>query len=277
MDNAATSLGDRKLPPELEREIFEIAATLHIETIPALLCVAHRVLIWINPFIYKTLVFSSQHTSRFPAAVQTIQRKTDSFIQENTRNIMWWGTDDEQAVCTLFSICVGVQNLALWGLSRSVLPLFARLRLRRLSLPADAPWSPGSDPFYAAITHLHLHSYHLQQTPVYYNTGRLPSLSHLCVDSISYVARPPLRRILEECKKLEVLVCMFHNQRTLKVSSTVTRATGSEIDDPRIVTMVMDDGEYVKDWKVGAAGGRDFWVRAEEIIAKRRSGPSIRM
>jgi hypothetical protein len=34
------------LPADLEREIFELAALIHPSTIPGLLRVAHRVLVW---------------------------------------------------------------------------------------------------------------------------------------------------------------------------------------------------------------------------------------
>jgi hypothetical protein len=33
--------------------------------------------------------------------------------------------------------------------------------------------------------------------------------------------------------------------------------------------------DYAQDWKLGVAGGPDFWVHAEEFLAKKRSDKSI--
>ncbi|KAJ7055830.1 hypothetical protein C8F01DRAFT_447064 [Mycena amicta] len=43
------------LPPDLERKIFEITATLHPWTAPALLRVARRVFSWIEPLLYRNM------------------------------------------------------------------------------------------------------------------------------------------------------------------------------------------------------------------------------
>ncbi|KAJ7055777.1 hypothetical protein C8F01DRAFT_1373298 [Mycena amicta] len=43
------------LPPDLEREIFEITATLHPSTAPVLLRVARRALSWIEPLLYRNM------------------------------------------------------------------------------------------------------------------------------------------------------------------------------------------------------------------------------
>ncbi|KAJ7131271.1 hypothetical protein C8R44DRAFT_850069, partial [Mycena epipterygia] len=42
-------------PPEREREIFEIAALLYPGAIPILLRVARRVLVWIEPLLYRVV------------------------------------------------------------------------------------------------------------------------------------------------------------------------------------------------------------------------------
>ncbi|KAF8201937.1 hypothetical protein K438DRAFT_1965389 [Mycena galopus ATCC 62051] len=48
-----------KLPLELERKVFELAAHLHPSSIPALLRVAHRILVWIEPLLCKILVLTT--------------------------------------------------------------------------------------------------------------------------------------------------------------------------------------------------------------------------
>ncbi|KAJ6476352.1 hypothetical protein C8R45DRAFT_1102610 [Mycena sanguinolenta] len=46
------------LPPELECEIFEVAARLDFYIIPSLLRVARRVRQWVEPFLYKVVVIN---------------------------------------------------------------------------------------------------------------------------------------------------------------------------------------------------------------------------
>ncbi|KAJ7256087.1 hypothetical protein C8J57DRAFT_1517809 [Mycena rebaudengoi] len=52
----------------------------------------------------------------------------------------------------------------------------------------------------------------------------------------------------------------------------LSNETRYSVDDPRFVLMWLSNDEYAEDWKVGVEGGRDFWVRAELFIAKRKRG-----
>jgi hypothetical protein len=48
--------------------------------------------------------------------------------------------------------------------------------------------------------------------------------------------------------------------------------THHSVHDPRFVLMCLTNEDYVADWKVGVDGGKDFWVRAELFLAKRKRG-----
>ncbi|KAJ6550049.1 hypothetical protein B0H19DRAFT_1160293 [Mycena capillaripes] len=54
----STAVGDAILPPELERLIFEIAALESPKSMPALILVARRVQIWIEPLLYGVLALT---------------------------------------------------------------------------------------------------------------------------------------------------------------------------------------------------------------------------
>ncbi|KAJ7478691.1 hypothetical protein B0H11DRAFT_1281445 [Mycena galericulata] len=57
-----------KLPPELERYIFELGALADRRGIPSLLRVAHRVHVWLEPLLYNALVLNySQRRHLTPA------------------------------------------------------------------------------------------------------------------------------------------------------------------------------------------------------------------
>ncbi|KAJ7241571.1 hypothetical protein C8J57DRAFT_1526720 [Mycena rebaudengoi] len=73
------------LPFDLEREIFEMAANRYPETIPALLLVAQRVLQWIEPIFYRTLVFKAK-SPRDPAASWPESAKWAKYVQ----NMLIW-------------------------------------------------------------------------------------------------------------------------------------------------------------------------------------------
>ncbi|KAJ7059732.1 hypothetical protein C8F01DRAFT_1145482, partial [Mycena amicta] len=61
-----------RLPRELEREIFELAAEIHPSTVAVLLRVAHRVQEWTEPFLYRTIrVRTSQSFEAFQRILRT--------------------------------------------------------------------------------------------------------------------------------------------------------------------------------------------------------------
>ncbi|KAJ7489063.1 hypothetical protein FB451DRAFT_1223672 [Mycena latifolia] len=161
-------------PLELEREMFETAARLHPETIPALLRVAHRVLICvIEPLLYRTLVIT--HRGQLEAVLQ----KSSSFLRENVRNLMVWMERNED-MSPLLSICTGIQELVYPPLQ--LFGFLGPLHLRRLTLPisrlfyARALILPTS-PFLADLTHLHIHS---QRNLLYHLLVIMRSSSVLC-------------------------------------------------------------------------------------------------
>ncbi|KAJ7489066.1 hypothetical protein FB451DRAFT_1552968 [Mycena latifolia] len=252
--------GSSTFPLELEREIFETTAGLHPETISALLRVAHRVLVWIEPLLYRTLVIT--HRRQLEAVLQ----RSPSFLSANVRAVMLRMDELDDEMCTLISICPGIQALALSNPPLRLFRFLQPLHLRRLAIPMFALYSSRAlisptSAFMAAVSHLHIHSQRNMAFPSHFSVGALPSLTHLCFECpgvFSDVAQ--LHKVLEDCKKLQVLVCLFDNHQEL--AQCDVDPDEPWIDDPRIMVMVLQQG---------LTGGRDFWTRAEELIAEKRS------
>jgi hypothetical protein len=186
-------------------------------------------------------------------------------MQETVRNILWWHYFGEKEMRILLSICTGVQNLALKSLTPSMLPLLESLQLRRLTLPLSSHLNQiSTTKTFTTLTHLHIHFVHDggQWTWI----GTLPSLTHLCISNPVHDDRQFVDVLLRRIKKLQVLVCTF--------SLGVLLLSDHWVDDPRVVFLRLNH-DYVRDWKSGAAGGRDFWVRAEEFLALKLIDTSI--
>ncbi|KAJ7677784.1 hypothetical protein DFH06DRAFT_560623 [Mycena polygramma] len=138
--------GAPAFPLEIELEIFTTAAILYDETIPSLLRVAHRVLIWIEPLLYRKMLFEQSRQpysakSRLSAAIQSLQAKPLAF-RENVRDIMWLDGYLDENLCTLLSLCTGVKTLVLWGLNRELADRISSLQLERLASRWSTIWSP---------------------------------------------------------------------------------------------------------------------------------------
>ncbi|KAJ7241650.1 hypothetical protein C8J57DRAFT_1526817 [Mycena rebaudengoi] len=153
MDSAISS----SLPLDLEREIFEIAANRYPESIPTLL-VAQRVLQWIQPLLYRTLVFRSL-LPRDPAAFCPEPAKLAEYVQ----NLIIWGTrHNGNFAPRILSYCSGIQKLALFGPNPTMLPALEKMQLRQLTiLHLQGLFGVAViDPthlLFCALTHLRLH------------------------------------------------------------------------------------------------------------------------
>ncbi|KAJ7677756.1 hypothetical protein DFH06DRAFT_1421871 [Mycena polygramma] len=248
MSSTATSSpthnGAPVFPLEIELEIFTATAMLHEETMPTLLRVAHRVLIW-------TYTRDRSITLCNP--------------KEHVRNVMWWADWQEENLRTLFSICTGIKNLALRTLNPQLVDCISSLRLQRMTSPLWSHLLPTLASC-SSLTHLHVLDY---GEAVFPWIKTLPSLTHLCLANTLYTDRLLIETLLKKGQQLRVCV--------LFLNPYGQRASGPWIDDDRVVIMPLEasDHYYVQDWKLGAAGGKDFWVRAEEFLELKRRDKSI--
>ncbi|KAJ7677793.1 hypothetical protein DFH06DRAFT_1465676 [Mycena polygramma] len=270
MSSTATSIsthdGVPSFPLDIELEIFTAAAMMHEEMIPTLLRVAHRVLIWIESLLYRTLMFreNGHDSTRLSTVIHNLQAKPLAF-RENVRDVLWWSHNilKEDDLCTLLSLCTGIENLVLARLNPELVDRISSLRLRRMISPL---W-PSLLAVLASctsLTHLWALDYHGYFAFSWLNT--LPSLTHLGLSNPFKIDRAVFEPLLKRNKQLRVCV-IFSSPFEYHIPDPW-------MDDDRVV-LISGGLDYFRDWKLGVTGGRDSWVRAEELLANKRKDKSI--
>ncbi|KAF7377553.1 hypothetical protein MSAN_00177600 [Mycena sanguinolenta] len=278
-------LPDPVFPVELERVIFEDTAVFYPAAIPALLCVARRVFIWIEPFLFRII-----RTDRKPladAVLHAMKAKPASFFDTSVRHVYFkLGSHSTQwtetEACALLSLCPRLHSfgaVAYWS-PAALPPILNELHaVRRFSGCLDDIFGHALAvdlklPFFQRITHMDVFE---NFGDVSWNKGRgglqicadlagLPALTHLCVHR--GVHEGLLNHILKECVHLKVLMTKFD-----VVDHAREHAAAIQITDGRYLVVVTGtDEEYWADWERGARGGMDFWAAADEFVARKRNG-----
>ncbi|KAJ7241554.1 hypothetical protein C8J57DRAFT_1244513 [Mycena rebaudengoi] len=257
-------------PLELEREIFEIAATHHPETMPTLLLVAQ-----IEPLLYRTLVVGRTTLVLGRIAARRLDPANLLHLQpakwKHVQHLL--ALDSHSDLLPVLPLCVHVERLGLRGEDPSMLTALEAmpLALQHLAfikcstLDAIDP----SRPLYRTLTHLDMFA-GTEGRPLDFQFAQLPALTHLGMHG----DRPPpfFFDLLQSCPRLHVLV-----SKIWFWSSWNRMQAHRPIDvDLRFVMMFTQAGLHnsVQDWALGTQGGKDFWARAELFIDKRRRGKS---
>ncbi|KAF7373237.1 Tyrosinase central domain-containing protein [Mycena sanguinolenta] len=238
-------------PPELEREIFEIAGLLDFHFIPSLLRVARRVHEWMEPLLYRVIVFQSP--PRAVACRWTLKTKS-TVLANGLRHLFLagysgWAGWSEEDVHALLRLC-GPQLLSFAGyafLKPTLLPILLHMvRLRRWAGFLSKLFEPAaidfSFSFLRTVTHLDLLDKITDDICAGLTT--LPCLSHLCLNGTYRTAVDHIPRILAQCVHLQVLVLMTSSTREVEEDPPTT--------DVRFVLSV--DSGYSADWEIGARG-----------------------
>ncbi|KAJ7848400.1 hypothetical protein B0H13DRAFT_2361897 [Mycena leptocephala] len=267
---------DPRLPPELEHQIFEIAAHEFPEMIPIFLRVARRIQFWIEPLLYQVILaagINAASTNAVLAAMDSRPRTVFNAVRhlyiDSSANL---SQDQSQR---LLGLCENVVNLALVGnvAEPSILPILAGMRLRQLSVSLHSLFG-GPDtvdlnrPLFISITHLKLFVDNIEHSRVSSHLSALPALTHLCL--MDKVAWEVLRDILSTCKPLEVLVNMWATRNGATRRRLVFAFSRPFADFVFDFALEWFRQGATKGWKAGADGGNDFWAAAENLIARRR-------
>ncbi|KAJ6487182.1 hypothetical protein C8R47DRAFT_517233 [Mycena vitilis] len=218
------------LPPELEREIFELVAVddllpnplmrQHIgNTTMALPQVCRRVQGWIEPMIYQHISFlwSSNDRNTVPRFLATISARPASFFATHVKLLYFDYSVTLSAVQQILGVCTGVVSLGCHYRYSALEHLLAPLPIQHLLLSdLPLPSAPGNlPPWAASLTHLGLADT-LPLDPTVLST--LPSLTHLAV---GYMTLPnpewpgmgaALEGLLHACSCLRCLVLMTESQ-----------------------------------------------------------------
>ncbi|KAF7378154.1 hypothetical protein MSAN_00239900 [Mycena sanguinolenta] len=272
-------LSQAKLPVELEREIFELAAFLHPEIILTLILVARRVQIWVEPLLYRTLsvhIFVTRpQIFRLPlrAAAKLLMANPPS-LRKHAQHVCFVQMRQSSVVADFLSFCGAAVDVACISTTWEHYPDLSLLRtqpLRRLSFTLRAlkqlfPWPDpfnGRHAFFSQITHLRILDW-IGEWHTWSGLAQMPHLTHVSSDTISDSA---LRGVLQHCKLLEVFVFVFAPQFRLHEKVAEQAARAARFGDSRVVILVVKD--RLSDWESGARGGEDFWVKASGIVKRR--------
>ncbi|KAJ7621459.1 hypothetical protein FB45DRAFT_141427 [Roridomyces roridus] len=266
------SSSEPRLPLELELEAFTTTARLYPKSIPNLLRVAHRVLTWIEPLLYETLIFSSDNLPHLRYALET---KPPTFWSRNVGNLLipgYLGMQNRVLALSVLSACASVRNLCI-NIREDLLPLLVEPQLQMI-LRETCAFSPHG--IFMSVTHLTVLDFDPREIGIR-ELAAFPALTHLCF-RIVYDPEA-LHCALSQCAQLEVLItCKVFESTLEKTCRTLFEFKPGSYSycDPRFVLMPMTFDEIVKNWESGARarvqGGWDFWKRAEAFVEKKRRG-----
>ncbi|KAJ7766015.1 hypothetical protein B0H16DRAFT_1522792 [Mycena metata] len=267
-------------PPELEREIFELAAVWYPRAIPALLRVCHRVHYWIEPLLYTVLPLDSHRSIRAVHGRLTakpflrIPPIEHILVDLRLLELTEW-----RSLNQILSPESKLDIVIKGGILDSALDYKSFLTPLR-QMPQHVTFEFARDleiyiflrePVFSTVTHLTL-LYTDQYTSVIWghywsSVAHLPALTHLCLTANA--SRVILPRLLDECPRLKAVVTTWltpadSRARVEAFSYVLT------VPDPRVVVTNLPD--FFDEWERTARCGYDLWMRADEFIARKRRG-----
>ncbi|KAJ7830137.1 hypothetical protein B0H14DRAFT_2807886 [Mycena olivaceomarginata] len=285
-----------RLPPELERVVFEMAALLWRTTIPNLMLVAWRVRNWykksytqfilvispvvhrMEPFLRVAILCDSQahHICGFQTITSEILRRINEtqppgylvnivshlFMEDD---VNWSPTEVE--IILMACNRVTTAFLAIPSCPLSAVATF--YRLRRLAIPfmelQDLSESDRATVLHN-ITHLALlksDGASSCRNPEAF-LAMLPHLTHISFDWIGLI----IKMCLALCASTQVhcIVCLCPRPFEM-----MQNRFQSLIHDSRFVC-IDQQGNRREAWLRGIDGGQDYWTLAENFIVGRRAG-----
>ncbi|KAF4620355.1 hypothetical protein D9613_000113 [Agrocybe pediades] len=272
------------LPYEVERMIFELAATKWPGSAVTLSTVSRYVQGWVEGILYHTVVldcFASYSKTRL--FQRTLRSRPKSFFKHHVKRLYMDVTFKESQ--ELLECCTGVTHLVLPWADHFMIegsmadlpfpPKLDRLSIRLESLDvsrtrAKRSFSPG---LFANLTHLEFITPLCEFVEIdWYSLCPLPTLTHFAV-GILWGSRdshflPPLEYLINELD-LTVMVIISFDLEFLKLLEESIL-----MDDHRVVvksdlnsTDKVPPGRY---WNQLKHGCPEFWDSAEEMMKQQR-------
>ncbi|KAJ7073189.1 hypothetical protein C8F01DRAFT_1106414 [Mycena amicta] len=299
--------GPPRLPEDLEREIFLLAAsdaargTLDQNwgvfqtgwseptrtSIPALMRVAKRTHLWLEPLLYRVLVLLD-YTDNAKFIKDRLKNKPPHIWRDGPRYLFLALGDESPNVAVMKELlgkCTGIQDLNFYPPDdhpRAFLPLLDAMKsLRILSTELQALFDDSihsidlSRPAFAGLTHLMLFD-DLQgcsEADGQHLAPQLALLPHLT--NLALVGSVPQHVVLailstsdDTNTPLRVLVNRRQDLRRWTVQTLYEREL-SAVQDVRFV--IMPFGVWVGEWEDAARGMKvPFWVEAERFVEWKR-------
>ncbi|KAF7367392.1 Zn(2)-C6 fungal-type domain-containing protein [Mycena sanguinolenta] len=230
-----------RLPPDLERKVFELAAHEDSRTAFRIILVAHRCRSWVEPILYRSVVVCQSSWS-FPLFLRTLDVQPTHYAQWIKEiQIDPYVLPNDPAVPRVLSICTSVVHLIDLSHGRTPFSVLSQLRLTRLCISLDiidglAEGAYFSHPAFAQLTHLHVLDAPQRWLDIPFSD--LPALTHLALQNYKNQIRstnvPVLKKILTECRNLQVLVVFIMFSRP---DDCNTQNTKLLVDDPRLTIL----------------------------------------
>ncbi|KAF7313867.1 hypothetical protein HMN09_00544400 [Mycena chlorophos] len=280
-----SSTTSSRLPPELEREIFEIAAQEYPGTAPAILRIARRVFIWIEPLIYRYIM--TQHNADVRGVRYALPHKPAGYFEKHVRHLfLRVGEEDsdpeemdelilsDDEGYALLTRCTNIESLWIAGVAGDAEARYIALVKR---LPRIRKWCGGFidmfrilrpqagqplAPFYQSLSHVMLLEDVLPPETLV-GLALLPSLTHLCLSDEQEASS--FRDALQQCRHLQLLIGVYY---TLESAERWTN--NPPVSDDRFVVYAKLTLDLWIDWETGLRGDVDMWVAAESFIARKK-------
>nr|GAT57025.1 predicted protein [Mycena chlorophos] len=279
----------QRLPTELERIIFEEAATCHSSSILKLIRVARRVRVWIEPFLYRTLI--TDNTPRGLALQRTIYTKRPGFFREHTRQLYLTGAGKwcESYVRDLLLELLskggtGVSSLAVSGIwttpQQKLLQNLAGVRrwsgflyslFGHEMIYDDLSTHFASCACFALVTHMDIFDTFGDEDASSLCTAlsTLPKLTHLCFTDATPLV---LKTVAEQCPELKVLVYMPSRINDARLMADHPPAPFATLE-PRFAVNVLVSRRFWRDWEFNSDPHTSgFWAAAEAFVDRKRRG-----
>ncbi|KAJ7445081.1 hypothetical protein FB451DRAFT_1293313 [Mycena latifolia] len=269
---------ESRLPPDLEREIFEICGLSRPVTIPKLMLVAWRVKDWVEPLLYRLVCMTdkppiaSLGLPQFTSGIllRVLNEKPAGFLSRTLRYLYLWNAPHAD-MSVILSACTGVTRLFIAPQEPEICAALGDMpHLRRLALAVGDLFQHHPERFahriFRNITHLEIFDERNADASILAELSLVPYLTHfsfwaeLFLDSAAGA-------ILASCPRLQYLV-FCASSRVLNPS--VVPACERLASDPRFIVVVVSNFEC--DWMRGALVGEDYWARAEAFVAAKQIG-----
>ncbi|KAJ6627004.1 hypothetical protein B0H10DRAFT_2210863 [Mycena sp. CBHHK59/15] len=126
-----------RLPQDLERAIFELAAHDDRRSMVQLILVAHRCRCWIEPTLYRSVVICQSSWS-LSALLRTIEARPTHYAQwVKSMQINPYFTSNDPAVARILSLCTNIVSLVDLSYGRTPFAVLCQLRLERMCISLD--------------------------------------------------------------------------------------------------------------------------------------------
>lgn len=212
------------------------------------------------------------------AVAQALKSKPSIFPQQPVRHLFLHERTGRETSEELLMTISSLDSLVLREYSATDTDLLRSLentRIKRLAF--FWTWDRGyyvdsTHAMFSSVTHLIIHreydNPHGDVWEKWAPLAALLTLTHLCVSD--FIASGILADVLSHCSRLRTLVTMWRQTWYDTTGACEKFSKDLPVADVRVVLMTHVD--YWTEWNIHAQGGDDFWVRADEFIARKRRG-----